>query len=133
MQRRLIGEGTAQHRVVIGVVGDHKPREPGRPALVEVAPDANFVDRHLSSSRDVSDACAALPSVCSSTRQVVMYQRMCCWVDFFSQAEREGGRLFVTLERSKRRTRRAGVMLSLEQLPGVGACDRLGAAGHAEI
>src|SRR2546421_7241836 len=48
MQRRLIGEGTAQHRVVIGVVGDREPREPGRPALVEVAPDANFVDRHLS-------------------------------------------------------------------------------------
>src|SRR5437667_12285839 len=48
MQRRLIGEGTAKLRVVIGVVGDREPREPRRPALVELAPDANFVDRHLS-------------------------------------------------------------------------------------
>src|SRR5436309_6809322 len=66
MQRSLIEEGTAQHRVVIGVVGDRKPREPGRPALVEVALDANFIPVHFSSSRYVSDACAALLSVCSS-------------------------------------------------------------------
>jgi hypothetical protein len=75
MQRRLIDERAAQHRVVIGVVGDRKPRELGRPALVEVPLDANFVVRHLSSSRDISDACAALPSVSSSTRQVVKYHR----------------------------------------------------------
>src|SRR2546421_9708522 len=104
MQRRLIDERATQHRVVFGVVGDCKPREPGRPALVEVALDANFIDPHLSSSRDISDAFSALPSVCSSTRQVVMYQRMCFEVDFFSQAECGEGRLSVTLERSKRRS-----------------------------
>src|SRR2546425_220013 len=40
VQRRLVNEGTAQHRVVIGVVGDGQSVEPLRPTLIKAPLDA---------------------------------------------------------------------------------------------
>src|SRR5947209_3406158 len=46
VQGGLIGQVTPQHGVVL-VVGDRQPLEPGRPMLVEMFLDANFIYVHL--------------------------------------------------------------------------------------
>lgn len=81
VERCLINKGTAQHRVLSGVVGDCESFEPLRPALVKSPLDANFIYVHRSSLCRVSHASLALPSVCSSTKEDDMYRRMCCGVD----------------------------------------------------
>lgn len=68
--------------------------------------------------------CWALPSVCSSTGQVVLYRRMYCGVD--SQRGRAVQEwLFVAVGDGEEQ--QEGVML-LEQVQRVGARDGLGAA-----